>query len=76
MSLAMDYTPQTWHSVLFYVVRPSFPLHLRLYLIFQAILLLLGCVGMTATGRSHKFWICGGEFLHRIAGDCHADAWF
>jgi hypothetical protein len=26
----------------------------------QAILLFLGCVGTTATGRSHKFWICGG----------------
>lgn len=21
----------------------------------------LGCVGTTATGRSHKFWICGGR---------------
>jgi hypothetical protein len=29
---------------------------------FQAILLFLGCVGTTATGRSHKFWICGGIY--------------
>lgn len=27
----------------------------------KAVLFLLGGVGMTAWGRSHKFWICGGE---------------
>lgn len=31
----------------------------------KAILLFLGCVGTTATGRSHKFWICGGELSVR-----------
>lgn len=61
MALAMDYTPQTWHSVLFYVVRPSLEWFTVPRLTNQAILLTLGCVGMTATGRSHKFWICGGQ---------------
>jgi hypothetical protein len=56
--MATDYVPQTWHSVLFFLVRDSDMI--CGYPDIQAILLFLGCVGTTATGRSHKFWICGG----------------
>lgn len=60
MAMATDYVPQTWHSVLFFLVRNS--LMILDNIDTQAILLFLGCVGTTATGRSHKFWICGGTF--------------
>lgn len=63
MAMATSYEPQTWHSVLFFLVRYHRTRRENLQLlIHQAILLFLGGVGTTATGRSHKFWICGGIY--------------
>ncbi|WVR03997.1 hypothetical protein IAU60_000996 [Kwoniella sp. DSM 27419] len=46
MAISFDYEKKSWH----------------LFLLFLAVLLIVGTVGGTAWGRSHRFWLISGMF--------------
>nr|XP_018264501.1 amino acid/metabolite permease [Kwoniella dejecticola CBS 10117]OBR86659.1 amino acid/metabolite permease [Kwoniella dejecticola CBS 10117] len=46
MAISFDYKKTPWHMFLFFI----------------AVLLIVGSIGSTAWGRSHRFWLCSGIF--------------
>nr|XP_019012267.1 uncharacterized protein I206_03113 [Kwoniella pini CBS 10737]OCF51048.1 hypothetical protein I206_03113 [Kwoniella pini CBS 10737] len=46
MAISFDYKKTPWHMFLFFI----------------AVLLIVGSIGSTAWGRSHRFWLCSGLF--------------
>ncbi|WVQ79073.1 hypothetical protein IAT38_001167 [Cryptococcus sp. DSM 104549] len=46
IGLSIDYDKKSWHNFLFFI----------------AVLLIIGTVGSTGWGQSHRFWLCSGLF--------------
>ncbi|WVQ73758.1 hypothetical protein IAR50_003338 [Cryptococcus sp. DSM 104548] len=46
ISLSIDFEHRAWHN----------------FLLYLGVLILIGTVGSTGWGQSHRFWLCGGAF--------------